>query len=341
MFGHGGVDSRKLGIGTSFSPGHHAVDAALAYKWTARVPLKQQDRRKHQGWLDVPRCFLESHFTNETQRKGRVIFYIFLPMKWPKPAPNSTDRQVLFVLSQPATSIVVFHCFFCHWKMSTFLQLSKCQVSKTQRKNTEVLLPDRRPFRRCCNQHRACFPWSCRRRTRCCCIFQWRRWGAWQCGGWRGSGLLPGWCIPSLTPGTLSPPLWRRRAGAAERWTRNCSDRPGPSTGEMRIDSVVSEGRKGIQVKDRVQWFCGLHLYKHDVVVVGGAVVVRVGNQKLGHDLLLRSLIDGQRIVTRHDHHSVNPAERKRKLETPCCKESLCDFYTENLGLCFCLCGKK
>lgn len=49
VFGHGGVDSRKLGISTSFSPGYHAVDAALAYKWTTRVPLKQQDRRKHQG----------------------------------------------------------------------------------------------------------------------------------------------------------------------------------------------------------------------------------------------------------------------------------------------------
>lgn len=189
--------------------------------------------------------------------KGKVGWYSTFFFQWNDQNQHRTrlidkDCSCCHSLQPPLLCSIVFSVTGkCH--VPTFLQLSKCQVSKTQSKNTEVLLPDRRPFRRCCNQHRACFPWSCRRRTRCCCIFQLRRWGAWQCGGWRGSGLLPGWCIPSLTPGTLSPPLWRRRAGAAERWTRNCSDRPGPSTGEMRIDSVVSEGRKWIQVTDRVQ----------------------------------------------------------------------------------------
>lgn len=39
VLGHSRVNSRKLGIGTSLPPGHHAVDTALADERTARVPL--------------------------------------------------------------------------------------------------------------------------------------------------------------------------------------------------------------------------------------------------------------------------------------------------------------
>lgn len=56
---------------------------------------------------------------------------------------------------------------------------------------------------------------------------------------------------------------------------------------------------------------CGMYLYEHDVVVVGGAVVLRVRKQKLRQDFLFCALIDGQRVIPRHDHHSVHPAEMK------------------------------
>lgn len=46
VLGHSSVDPRKLGIGTSFPPGHQAVDPALTNKWTPGVPLKQQEGRK-------------------------------------------------------------------------------------------------------------------------------------------------------------------------------------------------------------------------------------------------------------------------------------------------------
>lgn len=98
-----------------------------------------------------------------------------------------------------------------------------------------------RPFPQCCNRHTACFLWCCRWTTHCCCIFLWRRWAAWQCGGWRGSGRCWGWCIPSLTLGTPCPPPWRRPAEAAERRRRSCSGRPGPSAGEAEVDGVVSK----------------------------------------------------------------------------------------------------
>lgn len=49
VLGHSSVDSRKLGNSTSSPPGHQAVDPALTYEWTPRVPLKQQERRARQG----------------------------------------------------------------------------------------------------------------------------------------------------------------------------------------------------------------------------------------------------------------------------------------------------
>lgn len=47
VLGHSSVDSRKLGISTSFPPGHQAIDPALTYEWTPGVPLERQDRRTH------------------------------------------------------------------------------------------------------------------------------------------------------------------------------------------------------------------------------------------------------------------------------------------------------
>lgn len=49
------------------------------------------------------------------------------------------------------------------------------------------------------------------------------------------------------------------------------------------------------------------YLYKHNVVVVCGSVVLRVGNQKLRQDFLFCALIDGQRVVPSHYHHFVYP----------------------------------
>lgn len=42
------------------------------------------------------------------------------------------------------------------------------------------------------------------------------------------------------------------------------------------------------------------HLYEHDVVVVGGVVVLGVGEQMLGQDFLFCALVDGQRVVACH-----------------------------------------
>lgn len=57
---------------------------------------------------------------------------------------------------------------------------------------------------------------------------------------------------------------------------------------------------------------CVLYLYQHNVIVLGGFVVARVRNQKLGHDFLLCALIDGQRVVPCHYHHVFYPAEIKK-----------------------------
>lgn len=54
-----------------------------------------------------------------------------------------------------------------------------------------------------------------------------------------------------------------------------------------------------------------LHLYEHDVIVRGGAVVLGVGKQKLGKHFLLRALVDGQGVVSGHYHHFVYSAEIK------------------------------
>lgn len=48
-----------------------------------------------------------------------------------------------------------------------------------------------------------------------------------------------------------------------------------------------------------------LYLYEHDVIIVGGVVILRVGHQELGEDLLFRALVDGQRVVACHYHHPV------------------------------------
>lgn len=57
-----------------------------------------------------------------------------------------------------------------------------------------------------------------------------------------------------------------------------------------------------------------IHLNEHYIMVVGGAVVLRVGNQKLGQAFLLCALINAQGVITSHNNHSVRPAGMKSKL---------------------------
>lgn len=68
--------------------------------------------------------------------------------------------------------------------------------------------------------------------------------------------------------------------------------------------SVNRDGRQQIQTQRGETCNVFVYLYKHDVVIVGGDVVFRVGHQKLGQDSLFCALIDGQRVFPRNYHHS-------------------------------------
>lgn len=57
-------------------------------------------------------------------------------------------------------------------------------------------------------------------------------------------------------------------------------------------------GLEGVQLRRA-------HLYQHDVVVVGGVVVVGVGHQDLGENLLLCAFVDTEGVVACHHHHPV------------------------------------
>lgn len=76
----------------------------------------------------------------------------------------------------------------------------------------------------------------------------------------------------------------------------------GLQLGEV-VDSVIRDNK--FSHRGTTPTVCVLYLYKHNVIVVGGVVVLRVGHQKLGQDLLFCALIDGQRVVPCHYHHSV------------------------------------
>lgn len=234
------------------------------------------------------------------------------------------------------TSTTVPYIYLFLFSISTCLSL---------RKKSD--LRDRRPSHRSCNQHTTYSLWCCRWKTDCCCISLRRRSAAWRCGGWRGSGPCPGWCTPTPTLDTPGPPVWRRPAGAAGRWRRSCSGEQEPSAAgiqrmgsegcfwwgletlqwswmggstsgdyehlhqDLEIFSSYVNTMNPIKSNNSLLIYVllGLHLYQHYVVVVGAAVVLRVGQQQLGQDFLLCALVDGERVISCHDHHFFCPVE--------------------------------
>lgn len=52
---------------------------------------------------------------------------------------------------------------------------------------------------------------------------------------------------------------------------------------------------------------CILYLDEHDVSIVGGLVVQRMGDDSVGFGILLRSLKHTQRVVPCYDHHLLCP----------------------------------
>lgn len=74
-----------------------------------------------------------------------------------------------------------------------------------------------------------------------------------------------------------------------------------------------------------------MYLYKHNVIVVCMAVVLRVGHQKMGHDFLLCPLIDGQGVVSCYYHHFVYPAEIESKVKLLCCNAAIVPYLLNGL----------
>lgn len=60
-----------------------------------------------------------------------------------------------------------------------------------------------------------------------------------------------------------------------------------------RLQLETAQGIMSLLTDPRPRPPLELYLYEHDVVVVGGGVVLRVGHQHLGQDFLFRALIDG------------------------------------------------
>lgn len=73
------------------------------------------------------------------------------------------------------------------------------------------------------SRRRSCSLWCFRWRSRCCCTWRWRRWGAWPFAGWEGSVLRCDSWSPIQTPGTSGPPAALCSVWGVGRATHTCS----------------------------------------------------------------------------------------------------------------------